>query len=72
MNVISNDTPNSVAQAVVSSRLDHANGILFGVSKQNITKLQRSQNTLGRVVTRSRRYDSATIQLQKLPWLPIK
>ena len=71
-NIISNDTVKSVAQALVSSRLDYANSILFGVSKQNITKLQRSQNTLARVVMRSRRYDSATIQLQQLHWLPIK
>ena len=65
-NVISNDTAKSVAQALVSSRLDYANSILFGVSKQNITKLQRSQNTLARAVTRSSRYDNATIQLRKL------
>ena len=70
-NVISNDTAKSVTQTLVSSRLDYANSILFGVSKQNITKLQRSQNTLARVVTRSSRYGSATIQLQKLHWLPI-
>ena len=38
-NVISNDTVKSVAQALVSSRLDYANSMLFGVSKQNITKL---------------------------------
>ena len=70
-NVISNDTAKSVAQALVSSRLDYANSILFGVSMQNITTLQRAQNTLLRVVTRSSSYDSATIQLQKLNWLPI-
>ena len=71
-NVISNDTAKSVAQALVRSLLDYANSFLFGVSKQNITKLQRAQNTLARVVTRSSRYDSDTIQLQKLHWLPIK
>ena len=69
-NVISNNTAKSVAQALMSSRLNYA--ILFGVWKQNITKLQRAQNTLARVVTRSSRYDSATIQLQNLYWLPIK
>ena len=34
--------------------------------------LQRAQNTLAQVVMHSSRYDSATIQLQKLHWLPIK
>ena len=42
-NVISNDTAETVAQALVSSRLDYANSILFGVSKQNIMQLQRAQ-----------------------------
>ena len=71
-NVISNDTAKSVAQALVSSRMDYANSILFGASKQNNTKLLRAQNTLARVVMRSSRYDSATIKLQKPHWLPIK
>ena len=61
----------SVAQALVRSRLDYANSNLFGVSKQNNTKLQRAQNTLARVVMRSSRYDSATVQLNKFHWLPI-
>ena len=71
-NVICNETAKSVVQALVSFRLDYANLISFGVSKQNITKLRIEQNTLARVVTRSSRYDSATIQLKKLQWLPIK
>ena len=71
-NVITNDTAKSVAQALMCFRLDYANSNLFGVSKQNITKLQIVQNTLDRVVTTSSPYDSATVQLQKLHWLPIK
>ena len=70
-NINFNDTAKSVAQALVSSRLVYANSILSRVSKQNITKLQRAQNKLARVMMRSSRYDSATIQLQKLHWLPI-
>ena len=70
-NVISNDTAKSVAQALVSSHPDYTNSVLFEELKQNIMKLQRAQNTLARVVTHSSRYDSTTIQLQKLHWLPI-
>ena len=54
--VISNDTAKSVALALVSVLLDYANSILFGVSKQNITKRQIAQNTLAQVVTLSSRY----------------
>ena len=39
---------------------------------KTLQKLQRAQNTLARVVTRSSHYDSTTIQLQKLRWLLIK
>ena len=52
-NALTEDTAKSVGQALVSSRLDYANSILYGVSRQNLKKLQRSQNTLARVVTRS-------------------
>ena len=65
-NVISNDTAKSMAQALVGSRLDYSNSILFRVSKQNSMKLQRARNTLDQVVMCTSRYDSATVQLQKL------
>ena len=71
-NAHTEDTAKSVGQALVSSRLDYANSILYGVSRQNLKKLQRSQNTLARVVTRSCRRDSATAMLRHLHWLPIK
>ena len=62
-NVIFNDMAKSVAQALVSSRLEYANSKLFGVSKQNIAKLERSQNKMTRMVTQSSRYNSTIIQL---------
>ena len=51
-NAISDDTAITVAQALVSSRFDYANSILYGAPKYNISKLQRAQNVLARVVTR--------------------
>ena len=62
----------SVAQALVSSRFDYANSILYGAPKYNIFKLQRAQNVLARVVTRSHRRTSADALLHKLHWLPIE
>ena len=41
------------------------------VSKSNISRLQRVQNSLSRVVTRSRRSDRITPILKRLHWLPI-
>ena len=61
-----------MAQALVSSRFDYANSILYGAPKYNISKLQRAQNFLARVVTRSHRRTSADALLHKLHWLPIE
>ena len=71
-NAITDDTAKTVAQALVSSRFDYANSILYGVPKYNISKLQRAQNFLARVVTRSHRRTSADTLLNKLHWLPIE
>ena len=38
-NVLTEDTAKSIGQALVSSRLDYANSILYGVSKQNLNKI---------------------------------
>ena len=57
----------SVANALVSSRLDYGNSLLFGCSEKYETSLQRVQNYLTRVVTRSSRP-----LLKSLRWLPIK
>ena len=45
----------SLASALVSSRLDYCNSLLFGWSEKYKTSLQRVQNCLARVVTRSSR-----------------
>ena len=40
---------------LVSSRLDYANSVLFGATQKNISKLQKAQNLLARVVVGWRR-----------------
>ena len=46
----------SVASALVSSRLDQVNSILYGAASKHINRLQRVQNALARVVTYRRPY----------------
>jgi len=48
------DMARTVACALVISRLNYANSVLYGTSAANIAKLQRVQNTLARVVNSSR------------------
>ena len=71
-NAISDDTAKTVTQALVSSWFDYANSILYGAPKYNISKLQRAQNVLARIVTRSHRRTSADALLHKLHWLHIE
>ena len=63
---------NTIACAVVSSRLDYCNSLLAGVSGANLDKLQRVQNALARVVTGTRRRDHITPILAELHWLPVR
>ena len=71
-NAISDGTAKTVAQALVSTRFDYANSILLGAPRYNISKLQRAQNVLARVVIRSHRRTSTNALLHKLHWLPIE
>lgn len=56
----------------VSSRLDNFNSLLYGISKQELSKLQRIQNAAARVVTGTRRDSHITPILCKLHWLPVQ
>ena len=63
-------TSKAIACAIVSSRLDYANSVLTGISARNVHRLQRVQNSLARVVTRST--TNSTSALKSLHWLPIR
>ena len=61
-----------LANALVSSRLDYCNSLYTGISKSNLNRLQRIQNSLARAVTRTAKYEHITPVLKTLHWLPIK
>jgi len=69
---VSEDMAKMVACALVGSRLDYANSLLFGTTQKNISKLQKAQNLLARVVTCYPQSYSPCTLLQQLHWLPIK
>ncbi len=56
----------------MNRRLDYCNALLGGCPASSINKLQIVQNSVARVLTRSRKYDHITPILQSLHWLPIK
>ena len=70
---LDNSTAATVASALVSARLDYVNSILYGTSTKQITRLQRVQNALARVVVPTRPLGSSSLHLLKqLHWLPVE
>ena len=61
----------TLANSLVSSRLDYCNSLYFGMSKQNIQKRQRVQNSLARAITQTSKYQHITKVFKNLHWLPI-
>ena len=62
----------TLIHAYVTSRLDYCNGMLYGLPKDLISKLQSVLNTAARLVSLTRKYDSITPVMQDLHWLPIE
>jgi len=60
-----------LVHAFVTSKLDNANSLLYGLPKFLIDRLQNVQNAASRVVTRTKKYDHIKPVLQQLHWLPI-
>ncbi|CAB4013671.1 Hypothetical predicted protein, partial [Paramuricea clavata] len=61
-----------LVNALVISRLDYANSILYGLPKYELDKLQRVQNAAARLITGKKKSDHITPVLKELHWLPIK
>ena len=64
---LDSETSKTTACAILGSRLDCANSVLNGISARNIHRLQRVQNSLARIVTRSTTNSTST--LNSLHWL---
>ena len=69
---ITENIENSVACALIQSRLDYANALYAVMSSTNFDKVQRVQNTLARDVTLAAKRDHITQTLERLHWLPIR
>jgi hypothetical protein len=68
--MLTDEMATSIAVALVQSRLDYANSLLFGISSSNIAKLQRAQNMaahliLHKILHKTCNFSSSSL-LQKL------
>ena len=63
---------NSVACALIHSRRDYANALYTGMSSTHFDKMQRTQNTLARILSLTAKRDHIMPTLERLHWLPIR
>ena len=71
-NYLSNDTCASIIQGLVTSKLDYANCLLYGVNKVFLHRLQIVQNLAACVIFKMRKYNHISRARQELHWLPIQ
>ena len=64
-------TAKTISNALIRSRLDYCNSVIYNNAKQDLSKLQRVQNCLSRVVQRAPRFSPSLPLLKQLCWLPV-
>ena len=69
---LTTEASKTIAAAIVGSILDFCNSLLAGTSVSNMTRLQRVQNTLARVVAQKPRFCHITPVFSDLHWLPVR
>ena len=60
---LTNESCSTIVHAIVSSKLDYGNSLLYGIPDTHLHLLQRAQNTAARIITRTKKvrpYHSCT------------
>ena len=70
--MLSCQTCEQLVHALVTTKLDYANALLFGLPNVLMKKLQQLQNMAARVITFTPRGSHITPVLKQLHWLPVQ
>ena len=54
------------------SRLDYANSLLYGATRSDLDKLQRTMNSAAQLIKGIKKYEHIFNALRNLHWLPIE
>jgi hypothetical protein len=68
---ITREASEAVVHALITSGLDYANSLVYGLPKYQVNRLQRVQNMAARIITQTGKYTHITPVLYGLHWLPI-
>ncbi len=65
---------NTLVHALVISRLDYGNALLYGITDRLLHRLEMIQHSAARIIMCIKRHDrqSITAVLRRLHWLPVK
>ena len=69
---IMEDQAKTIIHSHVTSRLDSNNGMLVGLPKKELRRLQLVQNAGARLIKGLRKHDHITPTLRQLHWLPVE
>ena len=70
---VTRDVANTMACAIIDSRLDYCNSLFYGMSQKNFDRLQRVQNRAARIVYGvGQRQQNARQLRPSLHWLPVR
>ncbi len=69
---LTQDACKKLVHAFVTSKLDYANALLYGVPDYLLKKLQAIQNTAARIIYKLPKFSHISHKLKDLHWLPIK
>jgi hypothetical protein len=63
---------NSLVHALILSKIDFANSLLFGLPKSLLMKLQRVRNAAARLIVGVGKYEHTSGHLRLFNWLPVE